>query len=128
MDRIKRILLVDDDEVSNFVSKISIDKSNLVDEVIVKMNGREAAQYFEECEDIYPELVLLDINMPLMNGFELLDLYINSRYSGKTKFAMLSTSTHQKDRTKAKEYKDVIAYVEKPLSPDIIKNLVGKLR
>ena len=82
MKKLNLVLLVDDDEISNFVTEKHIDRSNLVDHLEIKTNGQEAAEYLSNCKNTYPDLVLLDINMPLMSGFELLDHYQQSSYSG----------------------------------------------
>lgn len=127
MEKIEHILLVDDDEVNNFITKKNLLHSLQVEKIEIKLNGREAADYLDNCGDDFPSLVLLDINMPLMNGFELLDYYMNTDYSGKVKFAMLSTSNHESDMEKAKTYKDVISYIVKPLNPEKIKELISIL-
>lgn len=127
MNKINLVLLVDDDEISNFVTKKHIDKSNLVDHLEIRINGQEAADYLNNCKDTYPDLVLLDINMPLMNGFELLEYYEQSNYSGKTKFAILTTSTHQIDKEAALKFKDVVGYIEKPLNVNKLEQVIHKL-
>jgi CheY-like chemotaxis protein len=125
--KLNLVLLVDDDEISNFVTEKHIDRSNLVDHLEIKTNGQEAAEYLSNCKNTYPDLVLLDINMPLMSGFELLDHYQQSSYSGKTKFAILTTSTHQMDKDTALKFKDVIGYIEKPLNVKKLEVILRKL-
>ena len=127
MKKLDLVLLVDDDEISNFVTEKYINKSELVKKLEIKVNGQEAANYLDECTGTFPDLVLLDINMPLMNGFELLDHYEKAGFMGKTKFAILTTSTHNVDRDTAMRFKDVIGYIEKPLSNDKLANIVGNL-
>jgi CheY-like chemotaxis protein len=71
--KIDRILLVDDDSISNFVSTEAIKKIGFADEIIVKTNARDALVYLEkECKthNKYPDLILLDLKMPDMDGFE----------------------------------------------------------
>lgn len=127
MNKLELILLVDDDEISNFVTEKQIDRSNLVDQLEIRINGQEAADYLNSCKDTFPDLVLLDINMPLMNGFELLEYYEKSSYSGKTKFAILTTSTHQIDKDAALKFKDVVGYIEKPLDTSKLERILEEL-
>ena len=127
MKKLDLVLLVDDDEISNFVTEKYINKSELVKNLEIKVNGQEAANYLDECAGPFPDLVLLDINMPLMNGVELLDHYEKAGVMGKTKFAILTTSTHNVDRDTAMKYKDVIGYIEKPLTNDKLATVVGNL-
>ena len=80
-------------------------------------NGKEAIDFFATTVDP-PELVLLDINMPLINGFEFLDYYNTKGWNGRTKFAVYSTSSRDEDKEKSMKYNHVIDYIEKPLTAD----------
>jgi CheY-like chemotaxis protein len=74
--KLERVLLVDDDSISNHLSKVTLNKINAANEVIVKTDGRDALKYIQkECKSMsqYPELILLDLKMPGMDGFEFLE-------------------------------------------------------
>ena len=118
---------MDDDEISNYVTEKQIMLSGKVKKLAVKLNGQEAANYLLENVDGYPDLVLLDINMPIMNGFELLDLCKSSGLEGKIKFVMFTTSTHQNDKISAMKYDDVIDYIEKPITDSKLDKILKKL-
>lgn len=127
MNNLSLVLLVDDDDISNFITKKQLGNLKVIKELIIKLNGKQAADYLDTCTEKFPDLVLLDINMPIMNGFELLDYYESTSYSGKTKFAILSTSTHKKDKDAALNYKDVIGYIEKPLTTEKMEDLFNSM-
>ncbi len=124
MDEI-RILLIDDDEVANFLAErlFKLYNNNLVPTVC--RNGKEAVEYLETSK-IVPDLILLDINMPLMDGFEFLAWQSQSPFK-EINVVMLSTSKTEEDVSRTEPYKQVIAYVEKPLDIDQIRLLLHPL-
>lgn len=121
------ILLVDDDEISNYITLNTI-RSNCrtvtVDSVI---NGEKAVEYLENKSDQLPEVILLDINMPIMNGFEFLDWYEASIYFGRIKICMLTTSVRAEDKRRAFQYMDVTHYIEKPIIKVQMKEICEQL-
>lgn len=124
MTKISRILLVDDDQTSNFITKKQLQIHNVSEEIVTVLNGSEAKQYIQECEEL-PELVLVDINMPIMNGFEFLDWFESSEYKGRSKFSIYSTSIRTEDQEQADQYTDVVNYIEKPLDEEKISALIS---
>ncbi len=127
MDKIRNILLVDDDDTGNFVTKMFFSSNKLGVQLSVVENGREAVDYFNSQKANYPDLVLLDINMPLMDGFEFLQWYEKNGYIGKTKIAMFSSSIREDDKQRALPFKDVVDYIEKPLTLSKFKLISDKL-
>jgi CheY-like chemotaxis protein len=123
MSRIARILIVDDDDTSNFIAQRQLMRLKIGNEIIVRANGREAIDYITAVDQM-PDLILLDINMPVMTGFEFLEWFDASVYKGRTKFIMYSTSVRQEDKQQASRYDDVIIYLEKPLTEEKIEQMV----
>lgn len=119
---INNILLVDDDQVSNFVSEHKISKFDSEINISVTENGQEAKQYLLDNAESNCQVIFLDINMPVMNGFEFLDWFENE-YSNpnKPKVVLLSSSLTESDVEKSKTYSSVIKYVEKPIDVDSLK-------
>jgi CheY-like chemotaxis protein len=73
--KMKKILLIDDDGINNFINERLFKKLNFAGHIEIRRNGREALEYLHQvCElkDECPELIIIDINMPEMNGFEYL--------------------------------------------------------
>ena len=126
MKKISRILLIDDDETSNFITERNLQRLQVSDEIVIALNGMEAKQYILNCTDL-PELVLVDINMPIMSGFEFLDWFEDSKYRGQSKFSIYSTSIRAEDQEQATRYSDVISYIEKPLTEEKIVSLIKKM-
>ncbi|UII24186.1 response regulator [Fulvivirga ligni] len=114
------ILIIDDDETSNYVASQAL-KARFGDvRVMTVSNGMEAIEFFKKHPNESPDYVLLDINMPLMNGFEFLSWYESSVYKGTSKIMMFTTSIRKKEKDRAGMFEDVVAYIEKPLSNRII--------
>ena len=120
---LRKILLVDDDKVTNLLHKRQIAKFKLAASVDVATDGRAALDYLTEREmagENQPELVLLDINMPRMDGFEFLAEYAalpEGLHQNQT-IVMVSTSTLRRDRARAEADVLVKAYEIKPLTSD----------
>lgn len=121
----KRIVLIDDDATTNYLNKMIIERSELVDEVLSFDSAEEALNYFSEGNLTQDEsLVLLDINMPIMNGWQFLDHYEAMNFSQSNKIVMLTSSINPADKELADEKYDVVAYKPKPLSVNMLKDLV----
>lgn len=124
----KRIVLIDDDSSTNFLNRLVIEKSELVDEILTFESGKEALDYFKgriETED--GSLILLDINMPIMNGWEFMEEYVALNGKLKSnKVVVLTSSIDPVDKQKAEENIQVVEMKSKPLSPTILKELVSK--
>jgi CheY-like chemotaxis protein len=123
------VLLVDDDEINNFISIKLIKKALLNTEIMACLNGKFAIDQLVEIQrnDIskLPDYILLDINMPIMNGWEFLDEYkrMNIDPLGKTKIFIISSSVFSNDINKARSYPLVKDFISKPLNVDKIVEL-----
>jgi CheY-like chemotaxis protein len=123
------VLLVDDDEINNFISIKLIKKALLNTEIMACLNGKFAIDKLVEIQKHdpakLPDYILLDINMPIMNGWEFLDEYkrLNIDPSGKTKIFIISSSVFSNDINKARSYPLVKDFISKPLNVDKIIEL-----
>jgi CheY-like chemotaxis protein len=123
------VLLVDDDEINNFISIKLIKKALLNTEIMACLNGKFAIDQLVEIQRKdpakLPDYILLDINMPIMNGWEFLDEYkrLNIDPSGKTKIFIISSSVFSNDINKARSYPLVKDFISKPLNVDKIVEL-----
>ncbi|MBD1365325.1 response regulator [Mucilaginibacter sp. ZT4R22] len=125
------VLLVDDDEINNFISIKLIKKALINTDIMACLNGKFAIDQLAEIQrkdpSKLPDYILLDINMPIMNGWEFLDEYkrINLDPLGKSKIYIISSSVFSNDINKARSYPLVKDFVSKPLNVDKIKELFG---
>ena len=123
------VLLVDDDEINNFISIKLIKKALLNTEIMACLNGKFAIDQLVEIQrkapDKLPDYILLDINMPIMNGWEFLDEYkrLNIDPAGKSKIFIISSSVFSNDINKARSYPLVKDFISKPLNVDKIIEL-----
>jgi CheY-like chemotaxis protein len=133
MKRIKTVLLVDDDEPTNFINKKIIQASDLVDAIHISQSGQEALDFLGHESDQadpfpVPELIFLDINMPAMDGWEFLAHYKKLKNEQKSKviIVMLTTSLNPDDEVKAKDMKEVCAFRNKPLTKQLLEEIAAK--
>ena len=123
------ILLVDDDEINNFISIKLIRKALFNADITACLNGKFAIDQLVAMQrkgaDKLPDYILLDINMPIMNGWEFLDEYkrLGLDPLGKTKIFIISSSVFSNDINKARSYPLVKSFISKPLSVDKIKEM-----
>lgn len=121
----KRIVLIDDDSTTNYLNKLIIEKSDLVDEVLSFDSAQEALDFFNQSNSADDQaLVLLDINMPIMSGWQFLDQYQNLQNSKANKIVILTSSINPADKLLAEERKGIMDYKSKPLSMEMLDELV----
>jgi CheY-like chemotaxis protein len=135
MKKLSGILLIDDDETTNFLNERLLLKMNLTDRIRIFKNGKQAFDYLynvsnhnydSNLQDYFqPELIFLDINMPVMDGFEFLDLYnrLNSEFRKNILLVVLTTSSHTEDTIRAEKY--AAHYVTKPLNAGKITKILA---
>ncbi|UZR99228.1 response regulator [Chondrinema litorale] len=112
---INKILLIDDDDIFRLTASKILKKVYPQLEIFSAKNGEEALnQLIEKPIDL--DLILLDINMPIMNGWEFLDAYASKEFKNEIPIYVLSSSIDPNDKEKADNNPKVIGFIEKPLS------------
>lgn len=124
MEKFDKVMLVDDDEVTNFLSKEIISHLGIARHIDVAEDGLIAWDHLTK--QTCPDLIFLDIRMPRVDGFDFLDLLTQSNRCQHVKVVMLTSSIRPEDKGKAMAYNCVVDYFEKPLTDEIIKNVAGK--
>jgi CheY-like chemotaxis protein len=134
--KLSGVLLIDDDDTTNFLNQRLLERMQVTDNIRTFVNGKQAFDYlynvsntnYEHTDENYfqPELIFLDISMPVMDGFEMLDLYerLNPEFREKIVLAVLTTSTHPQDTDAAKKYS--AEYLTKPLTAEKVSALIKK--
>ncbi len=123
------VLIVDDDQVNNFVLKNVIERTYPQSEVEIKINGKEGLNYLYKLDSEkknFPKILLVDIYMPITNGFEFLDAYEKAFQNKDSVIFMISSSLSKEDQVKANGYKSVKGYITKPLINNNIEFIVEK--
>ena len=114
-----KVLIVDDDEVFIMVNTMMVKRSTVSEEPIGFDSGKKALDYIEENKDLDESyLIFLDINMPVMSGWDFLESLKNKNYSKEIYIVILTSSIDLSDHIKAKSYNLVIDFVEKILTLD----------
>lgn len=120
MREMRTVLVVDDSDADQFLAKRVLLKFDPTVEVLRAHDGREALALLDTLAKP-PDVVLLDINMPGMNGFEFLEAYAR-RDSPASTVMMLTSSASPRDREKSSVYDCVTAYFVKPLSMALLSS------
>lgn len=118
------ILLIDDDEASNVYTEIILRRSGKLSSIEICKNGEDGFFYLKSNLGADLDLILLDINMPIMNGHEFLGKYCKS-IKNKIPIVMLSTSILKEDKDDALKFKCVKGFINKPISIEKIKKYLG---
>jgi two-component system, chemotaxis family, chemotaxis protein CheY len=130
MSKFKEVFVVDDDKVFHFIIKKLFTKNNIEINPSFYLNGLEAIENIKEKINqgiSLPDLILLDINMPIMDGWQFLDEFRQTRKTKpdeKTVIYLVSSSDSQSDINKAKEYQDQIKdYFFKPMTLEDLQKI-----
>lgn len=117
------LLIVDDDKMVQTMHTIIVKRSGFSEKPFNFVNGKEALDFIVSNGKEEKYLILLDINMPVMNGWELLDAFSEFGVENEIFVVMVSSSIDKHDLDKASTYSKVISYVSKPMTKDILDGL-----
>ncbi len=117
----KFVMLIDEDEIDNIINQKIIESNNFSERVMVFQTGTDALDFLRvnaKVAENLPDLIFLDINMPIMDGFQFLEEFekLESPILDKSKIIMLSSSISPRDIDRAASNRFVKKYLNKPLN------------
>ena len=132
MKPINLVALIDDDDIANFVNHKVIESTHLAKQIKVFTNGLQAINFLKENFanlELLPEIILLDLNMPVMDGFEFLSEYImlKPRIGKKINIYIVSSSLSTSDHDRINGISVVSDFVIKPITKEKFEKLVKVL-
>ncbi|KPM30909.1 Two-component system-response regulator, receiver domain [Croceitalea dokdonensis DOKDO 023] len=120
-------MLVDDNAATNFIHKKFLAKNACTEQVVDFQVGQEALNYLSDTSNSFPELILVDINMPTMDAWEFLNQYKRLRHPDKTKakIILLTTSLSPEDKERIANFPLVQEIKLKPLNTATIQEIMS---
>jgi CheY-like chemotaxis protein len=118
---VKKVLLIDDDKVSNFLSSLIIKKTLIAEVVKECSDGQEGLDFLRSLNEIseIPDILFLDLNMPVLDGWQFLNEFGLLDKRVQMPIYILTSSNYEGDLIKSKEFDAVKGYIVKPLSKDL---------
>ncbi|MFT4805098.1 MAG: CheY-like chemotaxis protein [Psychroserpens sp.] len=122
------ICIVDNDEVYKFLVKKILEIKELADSVLMFSDGEEVYNYIKQNKgkpDLLPDIILLDINMPIMDGFLFMEEYIKLKHEINKDIAiyLVTSSIDPIDLKRSKKYTDIKDFITKPISVEVLEKI-----
>lgn len=122
-----RVFIIDDDSIHQRIAQIMIEKHELFDEYSSFTEAEKALTFIKENKADFsalPDVILLDLNMPIVDGWDFLDVYEQFRHelAKNIRIFIVTSSVDEKDILRSQTYSSVTGFISKPLSPDIIRS------
>ena len=132
---INKVLCIDDDQITLVLCEMVIKKAGFAKEVVTANNGKEGLGWFSalfsksntSADKEPPQIIFLDLNMPVMNGWDFLEDYL-MKYSDRlpgTKVVIVSSTVNPEDFSRANRYDIVIDFINKPLTTEGLEELMN---
>jgi CheY-like chemotaxis protein len=127
-----RIMLVDDSEIDNFINQKMIEGYGFAERIYIHTSSKSALEFLTSLKttgpmmkDLLPEIIFLDINMPIMDGFQFLDEFhkMGEEVKSICKVVMLTSSVNPADIENSKKVTTVVSYINKPLTKEALASL-----
>lgn len=126
MQKLSSVLLVDDDSTNNFLNELLLKSLNVTDKVLIAEDGNQALELLERTpEPEEPALILLDVNMPGLNGIQFLEAYrrLPQAQRNTTVIVMLTTTMDARDLSRLDEL-HIAGLVSKPLTQEKVDSIL----
>lgn len=125
-------MLVDDSELDNFINQKIMESSLFAEKVYINTSSKSALEFLtnlaatgEIAAKLYPQIIFIDLNMPIIDGFQFIELLKANSNIGveKYKLVILTSSIHPNDKKRAMEIYDKITFLNKPLTEEMLEAL-----
>lgn len=129
MKQIDIVCIVDDDPIHVFTTKRALQLENVCKSIMVFKDGKEAfdrLRAIHTSSDLLPDVILLDLNMPIWDGWDFLDEFTKIQTPKQIKIYITSSSESPEDLAKAKTYEAVSSFIVKPLTVEKLKSELSK--
>ena len=129
--RYKYVMLLDDNDLDNFINQSMIDASHFASKIYTSTGSTSALEFLnnlaisDEKFELFPEIIFIDINMPMMDGFQFIE-HLKKKLperSERFKLVILTSSINERDRIKAEQMSRDIVFLNKPLTEDMLSQL-----
>ncbi len=126
------VMLIDDNELDNFINEKTIEANNFSKRIYSNTSAKSALEFLKNLvtmspnhNDIFPEVIFIDINMPLMDGFQFIEAFKNdtAHQISKPKLVILTSSVYFEDRQKTQEIDKDIVFLNKPLTQEALESI-----
>ena len=128
------VMLIDDSEIDNFINHKMIEGCNFAERTYIHTSSKSALEFLKNLErtgkvpkELIPEIIFLDINMPIMDGFQFIEEFdkLAKEFKSKSKIVMLTTSVNPSDIERSQKNKYIIKYINKPLTQDVLNSITA---
>lgn len=120
--------IIDDDPMFTYIMSKQMREINFSSSLLTFKNGLEAVNYIRlalQFPENIPDIILLDLNMPVMDGWQFLDEFRNFVFEKEITVYIISSSISKQDHDKAKTYENVSNFYVKPISKDHLRNMLS---
>jgi CheY-like chemotaxis protein len=129
--KFRTVMLIDDNEIDNLINQKMIEAASITENIYTHTGAKSAIEFLKNMErldvadKVLPDVIFLDIDMPLMDGFQFLEEFekLGNAAKKKCSIIMLTSSINPQDFNRSKKYANVKLYLNKPLSHESIMKL-----